>query len=143
MMKYPRGLNKPAKLADETVFALSSIKRGAKTPAELLKGGIELCDYLIELLEKLESSEAKEGKLIFHSIRDDDKTVLNENRIDIGEVRKVKQWINDLMEDPSSHTSEEIEFIQNFLMTTTMPMWQNRTIEFRERKLKWGHIIRD
>ena len=80
-------------------------------------------------------------QLTFRAVRDD-KKVLQESGIDIERVRKVKEWINDLMKDPSSHTPEELKSIQEFLITMTMPMWQNRTLEFREKKLKRGLIIR-
>lgn len=131
----------PVKLADDTIFALSSIQRGAKVSPELLRKGIELCDYLIILLEELKAPKEPRGQLIFRAVRDD-KKVLQESGIDIERVREIKKWINDLMENPSCHTPEELESMQKFLMTTTMPMWQNRILEFRERKLKRGLIIR-
>jgi len=131
----------PVKLADDTILALSSIQRGVKVSPELLKEGIELCDYLITLLEELKAPEKQKTQLTFRTIRDD-KKVLQEIGVDIKRVRELKKWIEDLIEDPSSHTSEELESMQEFLMTTTMPMWQNRTLEFREKKLKRGLIIR-
>ncbi len=102
--------------------------------------GIELCDYLITLLEELKPPEKPLSQLTFRTVRDD-KKVLQESGIDIKRVQKVKEWINDLMEDPFSHTLEDLISMQEFLMTTTMPMWQNRTLEFREKKLKRGLII--
>jgi hypothetical protein len=145
MIKYIRDLNQlvnPVKLADDAVFALSSIERGRKPSPELLKKGIELCDYLINLLEELKAPETQGPQSAFRAVRDDDKKALQESGIDIDMVRRVKNWINDLMKDPSSHTSEEIKNIKKFLITMTMPMWQNRTLEFRERKLKRRLIIR-
>jgi len=131
----------PVKLADNTVLALSSIQRGVEVSPEFLREGIELCDYLITLLEELRTPIEPRAQLTFRPLRDD-KKVIQESGIDIERVREVKKWINDLMENPSSHTSEELESMQEFLMTTTMPMWQYRTLEFRERKLKRGLIIR-
>lgn len=144
MTKYTKDLNRlvnPAKMADDTVLALSSIKRGGKVSSEFLKEGIELCDYLISLLEELKPLGAQKGQLTFRAVRDD-KEALQESGIDIDTVRKVRERINDLREDPSSHTNEEIKSMQELLMKTTMPMWQNRTIEFREKKLKRGFIVR-
>jgi len=131
----------PVKLADDTTFALSSIERGGKVSPELLKEGVELCDYLISLLEELKTPVEPRAQLTFRAVRDD-REVLQESGIDIERVREVKKWINDLIENPSSHTPENLKTMQEFLMTTTMPMWQNRTLEFRERKLKRGLIIR-
>ena len=144
MIKRNREFNElvnPVKLADDTILALSSIQRGVRVSPELLKEGIELCDYLMTLLEELEAPREPRARLTFRTLRDDEK-VLQESGIDIERVREVRNRINDLMENPSSYTSEELESIQEFLMTTTMPMWQNRTLEFRERKLKRGLIIR-
>jgi len=143
MTKHSQEFNQlvnPVKLADDTIFALSSIERGSKVSPELLRGGIELCDYLITLLEELKPPEKPLSQLTFRTVRDD-KKVLQESGIDIKRVQKVKEWINDLMEDPFSRTLEDLISMQEFLMTTTMPMWQNRTLEFREKKLKRGLII--
>ena len=144
MTKHSQEFNRlvnPVKLADDTILALSSIERGVKVSPEFLREGIELCDYLITLLEELKAPEEPRAQLTFRAVRDD-KKVLQESGIDIERVREVKKWINDLMKDPSRHTPEELKSMQEFLMTTTMPMWQNRTLEFRERKLKRGLIIR-
>jgi len=144
MIKYIRDLNSlvnPAKLADDAVFALSSIERGGKVSPELLKKGIELCDYLINLLKESKSPKTQIAKLSFRAVRDD-KKALQESGININSVRKIKNKISDLLKDPSSHTSKEIKNMQKFLMTVTMPIWQNRTLEFRERKLKRGLIVR-
>lgn len=144
MTKHSQEFNQlvnPVKLADDTIFALSSIERGGKVSPELLREGIELCDYLITLLDELKTPGELRTQLTFRAVRDD-KKVLQESGIDIERVREVKKWINDLMKDPSRHTPEELKSMQEFLMTTTMPMWQNRTLEFRERKLKRGLIIR-
>jgi len=144
MTKHSLEFNKlvnPIKLADDTILALSSIQRGVKVSPELLREGIELCDYMITLLEELKAPREPRAQLTFRTLRDD-KKVLQESGIDIERVCEVKKWINELMENPSCHTPEELESIQEFLMTTTMPMWQNRTLEFREKKLKRGLIIR-
>ena len=145
MIKYIRDLNRlinPVKLADDAVFALSSIERGGKVSPELLKKGVELCDYLINLLEESKTAEAQRAQLPFRTVRDD-KKALHESGIDIETVRRVKKCINDLIKDTSSHTSKEIKNMQKFLITATMPMWQNRTLEFRERQLKRKLIIHD
>lgn len=144
MTKHSQEFNplvNPVKLADDTIFALSSIERGGKVSPELLKEGIELCDYLISLLEELKTPVEPRAQLTFRAVRDD-REVLQESGIDIERVQKVKEWINDLMEDPFSRTLEDLISMQEFLMTTTMPMWQKRTLEFRERKLKRGFIVR-
>jgi len=138
--KYNQLVN-PVKLADDTIFALSSIKRGGEYSPELLREGIKLCDYLITLLDELRAPEEPKTQFTFRAVRDD-KKVLQDSQIDIGRLREVKNWINDLMKDPSLHTPKEIESMQEFLMNTTMPMWQSRSLEFRERKLKRGLIIR-
>ena len=143
MTKHSQEFNQlvnPVKLADDTTFALSSIERGGKVSPELLKEGVELCDYLISLLEELKTPVEPRAQLTFRAVRDD-REVLQESGIDIKRVQKVKEWINDLMEDPFSRTLEDLISMQEFLMTTTMPMWQNRTLEFREKKLKRGLII--
>lgn len=144
MKKYSQEFNRlvnPVKLADDTILALSSIQRGVKVSPELLRGGIELCDYMITLLEELKAPREPTAKWTFRKIRDD-KVVLQERGINIERVREVKKWIKETMENTSCHTPEELESMQEFLMTTTMPMWQNRTLEFREKKLKRGLIIR-
>lgn len=135
------GLINPAKLADDTVLALSSIERGGKVFPELLKEGIKLCDYLIALHERSKSPEETKGQLTFRTVRDDMKA-LKESKIDIDRVHKAKEWINGLIENPSSREPEEIRDIQELLITATMSIWQSRTLEFRERKLKRGLIIR-
>ena len=144
MIKYARNLNRldsPSKMADDAVFALSSIERGREVSLEFLKEGVELCDYIINLIEEIKAPETKKNKLTFRAVHDD-KEVLHEIGIDIDEVQKIKSLINDLIKDVSSHTSEEVESIQKFLITTTMPMWKNRTLELREKKMKRGLIIR-
>lgn len=144
MTNYSQDSNRlvnPAKLADDAVLALSSIERGGEVSPEPLKEGIELCDYLIGLLEALKSSGEQKGRLTFRAVLDDMRA-LQKSKIDIDKVREVKDWINDLTKDASSHTLEEIENIQELLITGTMWMWQNRTLEFREQKLKRGLIIR-
>jgi hypothetical protein len=133
----------PARLADATVLALSAIERGDKVPPELLRGGIELCDYLISLFEELEVPQLVEEQWAFHRARD--KKVLQESGIDIKsmhvKVNNAKEWINGLIQNPSSYTQEQIKNIQELLVTVTMPMWRIRASEFRERKLKRGLII--
>lgn len=133
----------PAKLADDTVLALSFIERGRKVPAELLENGVKLCDYLIQLLKESKTLQIKE-KGTFRAVRDETEALL-ESKIDIErELRKteeVKSWINDLKDDPTSHTHEQIESIKEHLMTITMPIWRNRTVEFRERKMKRSLIV--
>ena len=132
------------KLADDVVLGLSSIERGSKVPPELLEKGIELCEYLLYLVEGLKAAEFEKERLPFHSVRDD-REALRESRIDIDreytKTEEVKNWIGDLIDNPSSHTREEIEVIKEHLMTLTMPIWQKRTSEFRERKMKRSLIV--
>lgn len=142
MKNYNRYLNRltnPVKLADNTVFTLSSIERGNKVSPVPLREGIELCDYLISILEELKMSKEKEVQLISSAVNKDYKAL---QKIDINKVREAKKWIKDLLKDPLSHTKKEIKDLRKFLITVTMPMWQNRTLEFREMKLKQGLIIR-
>ncbi len=135
-----RELVNPVRLADETVFALSMIERGAEVPPEELKKGIVLCDYLVKLLEELEYKKEAQPKLIFRSISDD-KTALMKSGISSDTLRKLQDWINDLITDTTSHTPDEINELQKLLIDATMRMWQNRTIGFREKKLRRGFII--
>ncbi len=130
----------PVKLADNTIFALSSIERGIEVDPQTLREGIDLCDYLIKLLEESECETEKKSKLTFRSIYDDRKA-LRESEIDLDKLRILKEWISDLLKDASSHTPEEISQLQKVLIDATMTMWQNRTIEFREKKLRRGFII--
>lgn len=139
MKSYNKRLTNPVKLADNTIFALSSIERGNKVSPVLLREGIELCNYLISLLKELKISKEKKTQLIFSASNNDYKAL---QEIDIDKVRKTKKWIEDLVKNPLSHTKEEINDLRKFLITVTMPMWQNRTLEFREMKLKQGLIIR-
>jgi hypothetical protein len=135
-----KGVINPVKLADDTIFALSSIERGIEVDPEALREGIDLCDYLIKLLEESECEREKESKLTFRSIYHDRKA-LRESGIDRQKLSTIKGWISDLLNDASSHTPEEIGQLQKVFVDATMTMWQNRTIEFREKKLRRGFII--
>lgn len=137
--RYFNRLTNPVKLADNTVFTLSSIERGHKVSPVLLQEGIKLCDYLISLFKELKMSKEKKAQLIPSAVNNDYKAL---QEIDIDKVREAKKLIEDLMKDPLSHTKKEIKDLRKFLITVTMPMWQNRTLEFREMKLKQGLIIR-
>lgn len=134
----------PAKLADDTVLALSFMERGRKVPAELLENGVKLCDYLIQILNELKTPQVKGEEGTFRGVRDETKALL-ESKINIeGGLRKteeVKNWINDLKDNPTSHTHEQIESIKEHLITITMPIWRSRTVEFRERKMKRSLIV--
>ncbi len=130
----------PVKLADDTVLALSSIKRNGKVSSEFLKKGIQLCEYLISLLEELKDFENQRPQLAFYAIRND-KNILHKHKIDIDEVRKIREEINNLIKDHSSPDIKRIEYIQKFLIDATMPMWQIRNTEYREKNLKRRHII--
>lgn len=140
----PNQILDPAKLADDTVLALSLVQRGSKVSPELLEEGIKLCEYLIQLFQELKTPEVEREQWTFHAVRDDRKA-LRESGIDIDrghrKTEEVKKWISDLMNNPSSHTREEIEGIKEHLMNITMPIWQKRTSEFRERKLKRSLIV--
>ena len=132
----------PARLADEAVLALSSIERGREVSLEFLKEGIELCDYLVSLLGEA-SPQPERGRWAFHRTRD--REALQESEIDIdimrAKVEQAKEALERLIQDPSSHDAEQIGKTQERLMTLTMPLWRNRTSEFRERKLKRGLSI--
>lgn len=147
MKKYGKELEEfvnPAKLADEAVFALSSIERGSQTSLEFLQEGIELCDYMLHLFQGIKVPEAEQQKWAFRSVRDD-REALQKSGIDIDrELRKTKEvrkWISDLIGDISSHSPEEIQSIKDHLLTITMPIWQNRISEFRERRMKRSLIV--
>lgn len=135
----------PAKAADDTVLALSSIERGREVAAELLEIGIKLCDYLIQLLRESKTPEVKEEEYACRGVRYVEIRALQQSKIDIDKeidkTEQVREWINDLMKDPSSHTQEEITIIKEHLMTITMPIWRNRTVEFREREMKRGLVV--
>ena len=81
--------------------------------------------------------------MAFHTVRDD-KVAFKESGVDVKskreEIEDAKKWLNRLKED-SSYTPEKITKIQELLMNLTMPIWQGRTSEFRERKLKRGLFI--
>ena len=134
----------PARLAYEAVLALSSIERGSKTSLELLKEGIKLCDYMINLFWEIKVPETEQQKWAFRSVRDDRKA-LRESGIDIDkELRRTKEarkWISELISDASSHSQQEIQSIKDHLLSITMPIWQSRTSEFRERKMKRSLIV--
>jgi hypothetical protein len=146
MIKQAQGSSRlfnPARLADDTVLALSSIERGEEVSAELLDEGIKLCDYLLNLFNELETPESQKEQWAFHSVRD--KMALKESGVDVKstreEVEATKEWLNHLKEGTSSYTPEKITKIQELLMNLTMPIWRGRTSEFRERKLKRGLFI--
>lgn len=140
----PEQFVNPAKLADDTVLALSSVERGCEVSPELLEEGIKLCDYLIHLFQELKAPEIEREQWTFRAVRDDRKA-LRESGIDIDReyrrTEEVKKWISDLINNPSSHTQEEIKSIKAHLMTMTMPIWRNRASEFRERKMKRSLIV--
>jgi hypothetical protein len=133
-----------AKLADDAVLALSSVERGSKVSLELLEEGIKLCEYLLYLFREMKTPEFERERWTFHSVRDD-REALRESGIDMDreytKTEEVKKWISELINNPSSHTREEIESIKEHLMTITMPIWQKRTSEFRERKMKRSLIV--
>ena len=138
-------LTDPAKLADDTVLALSSIERGSKVPVELLENGVQLCDYLIQLLKELKLPQIKqEEEGTFRAVRDETKALL-ESKIDVdrelSRTEEVRNWISDLKDDQTSHTDEQVESIKEHLITITMPIWRSRTVEFRERKIKRSLIV--
>ena len=141
----PEQFSNPAKLADDTVLALASLERGAKVAPELLEEGIKLCDYLIHLIKQLKAPQVQGERWAFRAIRDDTRA-LGESGIDIDKANEkteeVKKWISDLVDNPSSHSKEEIESIKEYLISITMPMWRSRTSEFRDRKMKRSLIIR-
>lgn len=138
-------LTDPAKLADDTVLALSSIERGSKVPVELLENGVQLCDYLIQLLKESKLPQIKqEEEGTFRAVRDEAKALLK-SKIDVdrelSRTEEVRNWISDLKDDQTSHTDEQVESIKEHLITITMPIWRSRTVEFRERKMKRSLIV--
>jgi len=135
-----RELVNPVKLADDTVLALSMIERGTEVPPEEFKKGIVLCEYLMKLYEESEYEIEAQSKLFFRSISDDKKALMKSG-INVDTLRKLKDWINDLIKDTTSHTPDEIRELQKLLIDATMRMWQNRTIEFREKKLRRGFVV--
>ena len=56
-------------------------------------------------------------------------------------TEEVRKWISDLTSDASSHSQKEIQSIKDYLLSITMPIWQNRTSEFRERKMKRSLMV--
>jgi len=130
----------PVRLADNTVLALSSLERGAGASPESLSEGIRLCDYLMLLLRTRSSSqESREATAIFPGMSDGAETLaqsLSDVSEALGKTEQVKQYIDDLIRDPASHTSVEIQDIKKHLIILTMPMWRRRASEFRERKMK-------
>ena len=134
----------PAKLADEAILALSCIERGGEASLEFLQGGLKLCDYMMHLFQGIKVPETEQQKWAFRSIRDDRKA-LQESGIDIDKelkkTKEVRKWISDLIDDASSHSQADIQSIKDYLLSITMPIWQSRTSEFRERKMKRSLII--
>jgi hypothetical protein len=133
--------NNPSGLADQAVYALSSIIRDAQVSLEMLNKGVILCDYFITILDESELPDNEKSQLTFRASREDVEELKNKE-IDISKIQEVKKLITDLMDNPKSHTPEEIRDVQQFLVITTMPMWQKRTIEFREKKLRKGLLVR-
>jgi hypothetical protein len=135
----------PAKLADDTVIALSDIERGTSANSDSINEGVRLCDYLLHLLQEADKSEVEERRSTFTTFENDRKAFV-ENITDIEVERKViqgmKRVLSDLIVDPSSHTKQEIDSIKQYFIKTTMPMWRNRTTEFRDRKMKRSLVIR-
>jgi hypothetical protein len=99
----------PAKLADDTVLALSWIQRGAKVSPELLEDGIKLCEYLIYLFQESNTRKAETEQWSFRVVLDDRK-VLQDSVINMDKERRnaeeVCKWIKELINNPTSHTSE-------------------------------------
>jgi hypothetical protein len=94
----------------------------------------------MRLFEESGDEIGAQSKLIFKSISDD-KTALMKTGIDVDALKKLQDWIKDLIKDATSHSSDEIKELQKLLIDATMRMWQNRTMEFREKKLRRGFII--
>lgn len=147
MRKCIQGSNRffnPVKLADDTVLALSAIKRGNKVAPEPLEEGVEFCNYLITLFESKETIYQRE-QWTFHAARD--REILQESEIDstniIAKAKKVKKLIQGIIEQKLSPEVKQIESIQEFLIDATTPLWRKRISEFREKKLKWGLTTHD
>jgi len=132
----------PVRLADDTIYALSSIVRNRQADIGSLKSGIELSDYLIELLEDFQTDMDKNSFPPYRLVGQDMKSI-KKLKITKDEVIKIKMMIKNLIEEPSSHTNEEIRNIQKTLLDVTMPMWQKRSIDFRKMKMKKGFILDD
>lgn len=124
----PLAIN-PVKLADNAVLGLSAIlRRDVADIKKLLIDGSVLCDYLITLIEQ------KEDKL--NSFEVNDREAILKLNINSQKIKKNQNVIQDLLNNSSSHSNEDINETQEFLTMTTMPMWQNRFKEFREQKFR-------
>lgn len=133
----------PSKTADDIVLGLSLIEREGNVSPELLKEGIEFCDYLMNLLEEVRTPSSQKEQWISLTIRDKDAIKESMINIDdtISKLKNAKECLNKVIESSSSLTPEQIRNIQEILVNVTMPMWRKRTAEFREKKLKRGLII--
>jgi len=133
----------PSKTADDIVLGLSLIEREGKVSPELLKEGIEFCDYLMNLLEEVRTPSSQKEQWISLTVRDKDAIKESMINIDdtISKLKNAKECLNKVIESSSSLTPEQIRNIQEILVNVTMPIWRKRTAEFREKKLKRGLII--
>ncbi|MGD0884336.1 MAG: hypothetical protein ABSA46_05565 [Thermodesulfovibrionales bacterium] len=129
----------PVKLADNFVIALSLIKKGYMANIKQLEEGDELCDYFMDLLEDLEHGGQLNQLTSPGAIKD--REVLSESGVTREKVSRMKSMISRLIAERSAYTKRQIEEIQAFFIAVTMPMWQNRISEFREKRLKRGHIV--
>lgn len=135
-------LPNPVKFADDVVLALSYIERENRIISkEFLDEGVALCNYFLTLLGEEKDVKEKSVVLAFCEAQDDMEK-LKESGIDIDKVRNIRESLKNLIDDPNSLTKIELRDIQSFFIKVTMPMWQKRTEEFREFKMKKGHIIR-
>jgi len=135
-------LANPVQLADNAVLALASLERDAVVKPELLNDGIKLCEYLVSLLEDLKGPEDRKAQFLFRAVFSDKKSLQN-TKIDLEDVRQVKEKLTDLLRDPASYTKKEIEDMQRFLVMWSMPLWQHRIVESEERRLRRGLFTRD
>ena len=129
----------PVRIADELVLALSE---GGQISSKLLLDGIKLCEYLTSLLEEIKApTSQKKEQWPFHALCD--KNAFEEIDIDIDKmlvkIKDVRLLLNNLKENPASQKPEQINKIQEYLVTLTVPIWRKQNLEFRKKVETWIH----
>lgn len=129
----------PVRIADELVLALSE---GGQISPKLLLEGIKLCEYLTNLLEEVKTPTShKEETWPFHALSN--KSAFEEIEIDIDQmlakIKDVSSLLNNLKENPTLQKTEQINKIQEYLVTVTVPIWRKQNLEFRKKVETWIH----
>lgn len=129
----------PVRVADELVLALSE---GGQVPPKLFLDGIKLCEYLTNLLEEVKTSTSpKKEQWPFHALRD--KNAFEEFEIDpdkmLEKIKDVNLLLNNYKENPALLKPEQINKIQEYLVTVTVPIWSKQNLEFRKKVETWVH----